>query len=279
MAGLDVRGRWVLITGAASGIGLSCAHAFAREGAKLVLSDISQTALDEACGAMSAKGVECIGLTCDVSSEDQVHEFAAKVLAQTGTIDVLINNAGIGFLGDFLHTPVSVWNRIVSINLMGAVLVTRAFLPAMQADGGPKAIVNVSSALGFTASPAVSAYAATKHAMVGFSEALGMELAGSPITVSIVAPGVINTSIVKSPDAVAENVSDAQLSKIQTYYREKGCHPDVVARDMVSAVRAGRRIAPSGPAASIMVLLPRISRGLMRRIASAAARQIGYWAS
>lgn len=277
MAKMDIKGSWVLVTGAASGIGLACAHAFAEQGAKLVLLDISEPALEAARVAVSASGAECIALPCDVSSEEQVAAFAVKVLAHTGTIDVLINNAGIGFLGDFMHTPVAIWNRIIGINLMGAVYMTQAFLPNMRADGGAKAIVNVASALGFTSSPALTAYAATKHAVVGMSEALGMELAGTPITVSIIAPGIINTSIVKSPGAVAETISDAQLAQVQRHYREKGCDPAVVARDVVAAVRAGRKIVPSGPAARLMVLLPRISRALMRQMATAGARQIGYW--
>ncbi len=277
MARMDIDGCWVLITGAASGIGLACAHAFAEQGARLVLSDISLPALEEARAAVSAKGTECIALPCDVSSAEQVSALAEAVLAQTGTIDVLINNAGIGYLGDFMHTPIDAWDRIIGVNLMGAIHMTRAFLPAMQVDGCVKAIVNVASALGFTAGPALSAYSATKHAVVGMSEALGMELADTPITVSIIAPGIINTAIVKSSRGVAETISDAQIAKVQQYYREKGCDPADVARDIVSAVRSGRKIVPTGPMARTMLLLPRLSRSLMRRLSTSGARQIGYW--
>lgn len=268
--------RWVLITGAASGIGLSCARAFAAEGASLVLSDVNAAALDAAAAEITAMGARCIALPCDVSSHEDTQAFAAAVLAQVKTIDVLINNAGIGYIGGFMDTPVDAWRRIVDINLLGVVNVTRAFLPAMRADGTSKAIVNIASTAGFAPAPSMSAYGASKFAVVGLSEVLAMELDDTPITVTVVAPGVINTDIVKVRRNMAPTISDDQLDRLQAYYDRKGCDPSVVARDIVRAVRSGTALLKTGPYARLMCTLARLSRPLTRRLSIISARTIGY---
>lgn len=135
---------------------------------------------------------------------------------------------------------------------------------------------DVASAAGFAPVPNMSAYAASKHAVVGLSEVLAQELHDSPISVLVVCPGVINTAIVHvSPSA---GFSDAQVRKLQTYYAEKGCHPRVVAADVVSAVRRGKAFLFTGPGALPGYLAMRLSRRLGRWMNIAAARQVGYLA-
>ncbi len=274
MAIRQLAGRRVLVSGAASGIGLATAQAFAAAGCRVAITDVAEQALEQARGTI---GADCLAVPCDISRPDQVAHLAGKVTETFGALDVLVNNAGIGFLGDFLHTPPAAWERIVGINLLGMVQMTRAFLPGMLAHGGDAAVVNVASALGFTAGPCLSAYSATKHAVVGLSESLGMELAGTRVSVSIIAPGIIDTAIVKSPAGLAETIDDGQLAQIQKYYREKGCQPEVVANDIIAAVLRGRRIVPSGPLARAMVWMPRISRRLMRAMSLSGAKDVGYW--
>jgi NAD(P)-dependent dehydrogenase (short-subunit alcohol dehydrogenase family) len=273
----NLEGRQVLVTGAASGIGLACVRAFARRGANLVVTDINATALDEVQEEIAAMGVRCLARTCDVSSEESVAAFAAEVQQAAGPIDVLVNNAGVAFLGGFEQTPLSEWRRIYDINVLGIVHCIRAFLPAMRRAGGRRKIVNIASAAGFSPLPNMSAYAASKHAVVGLSEVLAQELHGTDISVLVVCPGIINTAIVHvSP--TAPGMSQSQISKLQKFYADKGCHPDVVAADIVRSVEGDDAFLFTGPGARLGYLAMRISRRLARRFSIDAARKSGYLA-
>ena len=273
----NLKGLQVLVTGAASGIGLECARAFAQRGANLVISDVNATALESARAGIAATGVKCFARTCDVASEESVAEFARAVHEAVGPVDVLVNNAGVAFLGSFEQTPLAEWRRIYDINVLGIVHCIRAFLPAMRAAGGVRKIVNVASLAGFAPAPNMSAYAASKHAVVGLSEVLAMELHDTDISVLVVCPGIINTAIVHvSP--TASGMSDAQIRKLQKYYADEGCHPSVVAADVVRSVENDDGFLFTGPAAKLGSTAMRISRRLARRLTIAAARKSGYMA-
>jgi NAD(P)-dependent dehydrogenase (short-subunit alcohol dehydrogenase family) len=273
----NLKGKRVLVTGAASGIGLECTRAFAKRGANLVISDINATALEKVRGEISAMGVQCLAQTCDVSKEDSVRSLAAAVHEAAGPIDVLVNNAGVAFLGGFEETPLSEWRRIYDINVLGIVHCTRAFLPAMRSAGGRRKIVNVASAAGFSPLPNMSAYAASKHAVVGLSEVLAQELHETDISVLVVCPGIINTSIVHvSP--TGSGMTAAQIQKLQKYYADEGCHPSVVAADIVRSVEGNDSFLFTGPGARLGYYAMRISRRLARRLTIAAARKSGYLA-
>ncbi|NJD31058.1 MAG: SDR family NAD(P)-dependent oxidoreductase [Gammaproteobacteria bacterium] len=272
-----LKGRTVLVTGAASGIGLECARAFAKRGANLVISDVNSAALEIARAGIAASGVSCFARTCDVSREESVNEFAAAVHQAVGAVDVLVNNAGVAFLGGFEETPLTEWRRILDINVLGIVHCLRAFLPAMREAGGKRKIVNVASLAGFAPAPNMSAYAASKHAVVGLSEVLAMELHDTGISVLVVCPGIINTAIVHvSP--TASGMSAAQIEKLQKYYADEGCHPSVVAGDVVRSVESDDGYLFTGPAARLGFHAMRVSRKLARRLTIAAARKSGYLA-
>jgi NAD(P)-dependent dehydrogenase (short-subunit alcohol dehydrogenase family) len=273
----SLKGKRVLVTGAASGIGLACARAFARRGANLVISDIDATALDQARAGISAMGVQCFAQVCDVAKEASVRDFAAAVHEATGPVDVLVNNAGVAFLGGFEETPLPEWRRIYDINVLGIVHCVRAFLPEMRKAGGARKIVNVASLAGFAPAPNMSAYAASKHAVVGLSEVLAMELHDTGISILVVCPGIINTAIVHVSPAAA-GMSASQIRKLQRYYADHGCHPSVVAADIVRSVAVDDAFLFTGPAARLGFLAMRISRRLARRLTIAAARKSGYLA-
>lgn len=270
-------GKWVLVTGAAAGIGLECALAFARSGANLVVTDIDAAALEKTRDAVGALGVRCIAHPCDVASESSVNELAAVVTREIGIIDVLVNNAGVAFLGGFEETSLREWQRIYDINVLGIVHCIRAFLPSMRQSGREHKIVNVASLAGFAPAPNMAAYAASKHAVVGLSEVLAMELHDTKVSVLVVCPGIINTAIVRvSP--FATSISETQSRKLQQYYADHGCTPDVVARDVVRAVIRDQWFLFTGPKARIGASAMRISRRLARRLTIAAAKQSGYLA-
>ena len=270
-----LKDRLVLVTGAASGIGYECARSFAKRGARLVISDINVEALEKARLELTTGGASCHAITCDVASEESVNAFAAAVRRDVGTVDVLVNNAGVAFLGSFEETPLTQWRRILDINVLGIVHCVDAFLPSMRAAGGKRKIVNVASLAGFAPAPNMSAYAASKHAVVGLSEVLALELHDTDVSVLIVCPGIINTPIVHV-SGTAPGMTEAQIAKLQKYYDTDGCHPRVVAEDIVRAVENDAIVLPTGPMARMGYLLMRLSRRLARKLTVSGAKKSGY---
>lgn len=274
----DLKGKWVLVTGAASGIGRATALAFADAGARLVVSDLQADKLESLRATIVARGVACIAEPVDVSDEAAMREFADRVHAQVPAIDVLVNNAGIGYLGPFLGSPLDAWQRVLGVNVMGVVHGCHYFLPRMSQAGGVRRIVNIASLAGIAPAPNMTAYAASKHAIVGFSEGLALELrlAGSPVSVTTVCPGIINTDITKSARNISPAIGVAQLAKLQAYYAAQGVGPEVVATAIVDAVRSGRDLVLVGPFARPMYHLRRLSRRLAQWLMLADARKAGY---
>jgi NAD(P)-dependent dehydrogenase (short-subunit alcohol dehydrogenase family) len=270
-----LQGKRVLVTGAASGIGLESVRAFARRGASLVVSDINATALEGLRREVAGMGVDCLAQPCDVTSEESVAALAAAVHAE-GPLDVLVNNAGIAYLGGFEEMRPAWWRRTFDVNVMGIVHCIQAFLPAMRSAGGERKIVNVASLAGVAPAPNMSAYAASKHAVIGLSEVLALELHGTPVSVLVVCPGIINTNIVNASGMTAPGISADQLQKLQRYYVQHGCLPDVVAEGIVRSVLADDPYLFVGPAARLGAVAARLSRRLTRRFTLRSARESGY---
>ncbi len=276
MALNDLRGKRVLVTGAASGIGHETALAFAREGAEILAVDLDEARLGETKRLIEALGRRCLVFGCDVSDAAAVAALAATVAAEIRAPDVLVNNAGIGFVGPFLDTPVSAWEQVLGVNLMGVVHFSRAFLPAMIEAGGARHLVNVASAAGLHAVPNLSAYSASKYAVLGLSDALAMELRDTRIGVTVVCPGIINTPIVRNRRAVAPSVPDSALDKIERQYRAKGAHPSVVGARIVRAVKRGEDMVFAGPSSALVFHARRLSPRLLRKASISGSRQLGY---
>ncbi|MBK7686153.1 MAG: SDR family NAD(P)-dependent oxidoreductase [Rhodocyclaceae bacterium] len=276
MAIANLKDKQVLITGAGSGIGRAAAIAFARRGANIVASDIQLGPLEAVKQEIETFGVTCLIYVVDVSNETAIKEFAASVHEKVGAVDVLINNAGIAYFGLFLESDLEHWPRVLNVNVMGVVHGCRYFIPQMIAAGGPRQVLNVASSAGNFPAPSMAAYAASKHAVAGFSEVLKMELADTQIGITTVCPGVINTAIVTTGAGVAPSVPASQIAKLQAYYVAKGCSPDVVAADMVRAVEKGQDICLTGPGAALVFHLKRLSLRLVRMATVVSARRMGY---
>ena len=267
----------VLVTGAGSGIGRETAIAFAKQGAILVLVDLNASGLIESKQKVEELGAQCVNHQVDISCEAAMSELAFKVHHQLGALDVLVNNAGVAYLGSFLTTPFSKWQEILNVNLLGAVLGCQHFLPHMLKAGGARHIVNVASAAGIAPTVNMSAYATSKHAVMGFSDSLALELSNTSVSVSVICPGIINTSIANpSPSNVGANITTAQIKRLGEFYRIKGIHPRVVGDSIVHAVRHGKGLVLVGPYAGLLYQLRRISRGLQQRVMLADAKKLGY---
>ncbi len=276
MAVKDLSGSLVVVTGGGSGIGQETALAFARAGAHVVALDLDEARLAETARLVEAIGRRCLTLRCDVTDAVAVDAAAETALRDAGVPTVVVNNAGVGFVGPFLETPLSAWQQVLGVNLMGMVHVTRAFLPAMLQAGGPRHLVNVASAAGLHPVPHLSAYSASKHAALGLSDTLAMELDATPIGVTVVCPGVVNTPIVRNRGAVAPSVPQSALDKLERVYRAKGIHPSVVGERIVRAVRRGEDIVLVEKSAVQVFHARRVSRRWLRRASIAGARKLGY---
>jgi all-trans-retinol dehydrogenase (NAD+) len=200
----DVRGKTVLITGGAMGMGRGLAELMARDGANLVLWDMNGDKLDQTREELAKLGNKVFTYVLDVTDRNKVYETAAKVKQDAGRIDVLVNNAGIVRGGMFLDVSDDDHLKTMQVNILSYFYVTRAFLPDMMArnDGH---IVNVASAAGLLGVPGVSSYSASKFAVVGWTEALTGEmkkLGKTGVHFTTVCPSFVGTGMfegIKAP--------------------------------------------------------------------------------
>ncbi len=197
----ELRGKVAVVTGAASGIGRAMAERFAREGMKLVLADVQEKPLAEARDAIAVGGVEAIAVPTDVSKWEQVEALAKRAFDTYGAAHVLCNNAGVGAGGLSWETSPADWEWVFGVNQWSVVHGIRAFVPRMIAQGEGH-VVNTASMAGLLSAPGMSAYCATKHAVVAMSECLHLDLAvtgnGSKVHVSVVCPEWVKTNIADS---------------------------------------------------------------------------------
>ena len=167
----DFKGKTAVISGGAGGLGLAVGARLARAGAQVALWDINEKGLQRAVEALRAKGGLARGYALDAADPAQVRETAARVRAELGEVDILDNNAGVVFPGDFLDFTEEQLNKTVDVNLKSYLWCTRAFLPAMISRGSGH-VVMTASAAGMTGVPGLAAYSASKHAVIGLAESL-----------------------------------------------------------------------------------------------------------
>ncbi|WP_396902085.1 SDR family oxidoreductase [Mycolicibacterium sp.] len=187
-------GRVVAITGGARGIGMATGAAFLRAGARVALGDIDAVLVEKTAAELGeSTGGVVFGLPLDVTDRVSFAEFLDATEARLGPLDVLVNNAGIMPTGNFTDEADDMTDRMVAINLCGVLNGSKLAANRMAGCGGH--IVNVASLAGASAFPGLATYCATKHAVVGFSEALHLELAENGIGVTAVLPGVVHTEL------------------------------------------------------------------------------------
>jgi short-subunit dehydrogenase len=186
-------GAAVLITGASSGIGEASAIAFARRGARLALCARRLDRLQGVAERCRQAGADAVTVRrADISRRADAHTFVAAALRDFDRLDVIVNNAGVGWMGRLQEMPEAEVRSLVETNLMGAIWVIQAALPSMLAVRGG-VIINVASVVGFRAAPYSAVYTATKHAVVGLSHAIRGELTGTGVKVSAVYPATTDT--------------------------------------------------------------------------------------
>jgi NAD(P)-dependent dehydrogenase (short-subunit alcohol dehydrogenase family) len=190
-----VTARVALVTGGGRGIGRAIALARAREGFPVALAQRTVAQAEETAAAIQAAGGRALALALDVTDPDGVARAVRHVVEALGPVGVLVNNAGLAESAPFLKTDLALWERHLRVNATGPFLLTREVLPGMLEAGWGR-IVNVASLAGLVGAPYVSAYTASKHALVGLTRALAAELHGKPVTVNAVCPGYVATDMV-----------------------------------------------------------------------------------
>lgn len=195
----DLDGKVAFITGGAGGIGLGMAEVFRAAGMHLVLADMDPKALDAAEeGLRSQAGGDILSLKLDVTDRAAMKEAADVVDARFGGIHVLCNNAGVNAPGPLQNLGYADWDWVLGVNLDGVINGLVTFLPRMLARGEPGHIVNTASVGGLLGMPNLGIYCASKFAVVGLSESLKHDLAQTPISVSVLAPGIVRSGIGQS---------------------------------------------------------------------------------
>ena len=241
----DLNGKLALVTGAASGIGRATAKELARKGARLVLCDVNDGGLNELAAEL---GGACVMVhVVDVSNAEAMRALAERVHGELGTLDVLVNNAGVGISSSVLNTTLEDWDWVMGVNLKGVVHGLHFFLPRMVERGQRGHVVNVASLAGYFVSSGLSAYLTTKFAVFGLSEVTREDLRGTGIGVSTICPGIIKTNIVATSRYRGVPDPGAVSTHIDAAYKKRNYGPDKVGAAIVNAIQHNRKVVPVSP--------------------------------
>ena len=246
----ELSGKVAVVTGGASGIGLSMGRAFAAEGMKIVLADIEADALDKAVADLP-EGTEVEAVVCDVSDAAQVDALRDRAVERFGSVHVLCNNAGVSAGGLVWEHSLDDWQWVMGVNLWGVIHGVKSFTPLML-EQGEGHIVNTASMAGLTSPPFMSIYNVTKHSVVTLSETLHSDLqmvGASGVGVSVLCPGWVQTRIHEAgrnrPGAeqgvqVADGAVGAGFADVVGNLIASGLEPSDVAAMVVDAIRTRR---------------------------------------
>ena len=252
----ELRGRVAAITGAGSGIGRALAEALVRQGAHVALSDVDDEGLDETARRCRDRGGVVTSSHVDVADRSAVEEWAGRVVADHGRVNLLVNNAGVALGATVESVSYEDFEWLMNINFWGVVYGTKAFLPALK-QSGEGHIVNVSSVFGLISVPSQSAYNAAKFAVRGFSDSLRMELEidRAGVSVTTIHPGGIKTNIARNArmDSSVRDLAGDPEQAVRDFERAFITSPEKAADQILAAVRRDRRRALIGPDAKVIV--------------------------
>lgn len=276
----DFNGKVVVVTGAASGIGREIALAFARRGARLSLCDIDGEGLSRVRDGLESLGCENFTEVVDVSQARQVGEFCDSTYRQMGRVDVLCNNAGVGYGGRFEENSLDDWKWIMGVNLWVFIHGCHFFYPRIIEPCGEGHIVNIASGAGIMPLPMTTAYCCTKYGVVGFSETLRAEAAVHGIGVTAICPGFVSTNITKAlrMSSGTERSSAQEMAvKVDKFFMRFGYSPEKVADSVLRAVEKNKAVVSVDKGTHLMDLTHRLSRELVGSYVKHLVRMMDRW--
>jgi short-subunit dehydrogenase len=230
----SLKDKVVIVTGATSGIGESCAGVFGLAGAKIVITGRNQDKLNASKAKLEVEGIVVLAILADASSVSDNQRMAETVLAEFGKIDILINNAGISMRALFENLDLDVFHKVMDTNFWGTVYATKFCLPSIVENKG--SVIAISSINGYRGTPARTAYTASKYAMNGFFESLRTEVMKKGVHVLVACPGFTASNIRKNA-LTAHGSSQGESPRDES----KMMSPDVVAKEILTAALNRKR--------------------------------------
>lgn len=270
-------GGTAIVTGAASGIGLAIAAQLCQRGMRVVLADLDGDGASRAAADLAEPRTDqAVGRTLDVRDGDAVERLVAEVVARHGRLDLLCNNAGVSVGGPTHEMTAAHWKRVLDVNLQGVVNGVLAAYPRMveQSHGH---ILNTASAAGLVAPPFVTAYATSKHAVVGLSTGLRAEAALHGVRVSVLCPGSVDTPILdRGPDDDLPPMASKPVTAREylALVRQRPVGAEGVAKAAVKGMEHNRAVIVAPRSAASLWYLHRLSPRLAQRLGGALARKV-----
>jgi NAD(P)-dependent dehydrogenase (short-subunit alcohol dehydrogenase family) len=254
----DLTGKRCLVTGAASGIGRATAIAAAQRGADLYLTDLAREGMVATVEEIQAAGGK-VTYWCpaDISDHGAVASLAEEIHRDYGTMDVVMNVAGISIWGSIDRLTHDHWQRVVDVDLMGPVSVLECFVPPMIEAGRGGHVVNVSSAAGLLGLPWHAAYSAAKFGLRGVSEVLRFDLRRHRIGVSLVCPGGVKTPLVGTVEIVGVDPQSPRIQKLKHRFEKRAVTPEHVAEKILDGVEKNRYLVFTSRDIQLAFLLQR----------------------
>jgi NAD(P)-dependent dehydrogenase (short-subunit alcohol dehydrogenase family) len=255
-------GRGAVITGGANGIGFATAREFASRGARLVLADIDQGALDNAVAQLRAEGVDAHGVVCDVRKLDDVSRLADEAFRLLGAVHVVFNNAGIAYAGPITETTHDDWRFVIDVDLWGPIHGVEAFLPRLIAQGEEAHIVFTSSFAGLIPNVGLGPYCVAKYGVVALAETLAREVRANDIGVTVLCPMIVETNLLANTERVRSADYGPAHSEVETVQE---LAPDAQAQGVLDVEDVARLTTEAILANRLYVLPHQASRASIRR--------------
>jgi len=215
MSAQNLGGKAAIVTGAAAGIGRAIAEALSAAGAAVAIADLKGA--DEAAAALRASGRKAVGIAADVGKEEDCARLVSEAAQALGRVDILVNNAGIAMPRPFLELPLAEFERVMRVNVTGALLCAQHAARRMIAQGGGGRIVNIASISGQRAGIARTAYGTSKAALIQLTRQMALELAPHAITANAIAPGPVETDMVRTAHTPAQREAYGRLVPLGRY--------------------------------------------------------------